>query len=400
MPIDEQWLAMISFNELSPSSAQYRLNTERNRILSSIMHETLERYGFDDHFASAFASSRDDGSEPARVIRHKRGEYLVAAASGHQKARLAGRLRLSVREGDELPAIGDWVAVSQKKHKGRIAIQAVLRRKSAFARKAAGEVTRVQVVAANIDFAFVVTGLDEDYSVRRVERYVTLAWDSGATPVVLLNKTDVCEDTQQRCADIAAAVPGVDVVALSATRAEGIDVVETYLQRGVTGAFLGSSGVGKSTIVNALAGRELMKTATVRPLDSKGYHTTTHRELFELPGGGLVIDTPGMRELHLWGTCDGLDDAFSEIVAIAKGCRFRNCRHEAEPGCAVKEALERKTLEASRLQSYLSLRAELENLEQRREEAAKRHDKLAGRQMAQLTREVNRLNIKRRNDSD
>lgn len=382
------------------SPSQYSLNAVKNRILSSIMNEALQRYGFDEHFAAALASLGDEGARPARVIRHKRGEYLVATASGTVKARVTGRLRLSVREGDELPVIGDWVAVASHKHKGRVPIHAILERKSAFTRKAAGEATRVQVIAANIDFAFVVMGLDEDFNLRRLERYVTLAWESGATPVILLNKADLCPDAEGRLQEIALTVPGIDVISLSAARAEGTQEVEAYLQPGITGAFLGSSGVGKSTIVNALAGRELMKTATVRPSDSKGYHTTTHRELFELPGGGLVIDTPGMRELHLWGTAEGLEEAFSEIAALAEGCRFRNCRHEAEPGCAVKAAVARGALEDSRLQSYLSLKAELEELEQRREEAARRHEKLAGRQTGQMTREINRLHIKRRHDSD
>jgi ribosome biogenesis GTPase len=261
--------------------------------------------------------------------------------------------------------VGDWVALETRVAEGRATIHAVLPRRSAFVRKAAGAAREVQVLAANIDTAFLVMGLDSDFNPRRLERALVLAWESGATPVVLLNKADLCPDLGERQRTAEWADPGVPVHALSARRGQGLEALERYLQPGRTVALLGSSGAGKSTIANRLLGEERLRTAEVRPHDQRGRHTTSHRELFALPGGALLIDTPGLRELQLWATEEGLADAFEDVDRLARSCRFRDCRHRGEPGCAVTAAVESGELSEERLRSHHKLAAELHHLEVR-----------------------------------
>ncbi len=351
---------------------------------------TLPQYGWTDALAEAFAelSREEPEARPARVVRQTRLGYFVVAADGEHRARLSGPLTRA--RGADRPAVGDWVAVVQKDREDRLAVRALVPRKSVFLRKVAGAVTREQVVAANVDFVFLVSGLDHDFNPRRIERYVTLAWDSGATPVVLLNKVDLCPDPAACVAAAQQVALGVDVHSLSAQTGEGVAVIRGYLPVGVTGAFLGSSGVGKSTLVNQLAGAEIMRTHEVREDDSKGRHTTSHRQLFRLEEGGLVIDTPGMREIQLWAEEDSLEETFTDIVEVAVDCRFRDCRHEQEPGCAVRQALQEGRIRADRMASYRSLRAELERLAERQTEAGRREDRRRGKRFGKLVREVQR----------
>jgi ribosome biogenesis GTPase / thiamine phosphate phosphatase len=331
--------------------------------------ETLSALGWDASFAEAFAPFGDE-LLPARVVAEHRGRYLLAGAAGDVAAVLTGRLRHEANARAELPAVGDWVAASRTGNVADVAsIHAVLPRRGAFMRKVAGDETAAQVVAANVDVAFVVTALPADVNPRRLERYLALAWESGALPVIVLTKTDLSDDVGAQIASARELAPGVDVVALSSMTGAGIDALERLLQPGRTAVLLGPSGAGKSTLVNRLLGAERLRTAEVRE-DGKGRHTTTHRELFRLPGGALLIDTPGMRELQLWDADTGLGAAFADIYALSEECRFRDCRHETEPGCAVRAAVEEGRLPADRLEHWRQLERELAWLARRQDQLA------------------------------
>jgi ribosome biogenesis GTPase len=322
----------------------------------------LDDLGWNHAFEREFETHRADGLAPARVTQEQRGQYTVRQEAGEIAAVLSGRLRNAAVLREDLPAVGDWVAVRPGGEGGLAVIDAVLPRKSAFTRRAAGRVEEAQVVAANVDFVLLVSGLDGDFNLRRIERYVTLAWESGATPVVVLNKADLCEDVATRVAEVEAAAAGIDVIAVSAHTGAGLDMLRALMKPGRTLALLGSSGVGKSTLVNALLGDARLKTAAVREDDSRGRHTTTHRELIVAPEGGMVIDTPGMRELQLLADEDSLERAFDDVAQLAASCKFRDCTHEAEPGCAVRAAVESGHLDRDRWDSFLKLRRELNYL--------------------------------------
>jgi ribosome biogenesis GTPase len=328
----------------------------------------LDSLGWDASFADAFLPFEHDGLVPARVAVEHRSEYVVYTEAGELRAELAGRLR----QEDERPAVGDWLAVAVRADEGRATIHAVLPRRSAFLRKVAWAETRPQVVAANVDVVFVVCGLDGNYNVRRIERYLTLAWESGAQPVVLLTKADLCEDVAGCVYEVESVAFGIPVHAVSAPHGDGVETVRSYIPHGRTAALLGSSGVGKSTLVNALVGEELLATRDVRD-DGRGRHTTSHRQLVPLPGGGLVLDTPGMRELQLWEGEQGLHTAFEDVEALAAQCRFTDCAHGREPGCAVRAALAGGTLDVERYESWRKLERELERLA-RKQDARARSD--------------------------
>jgi ribosome biogenesis GTPase / thiamine phosphate phosphatase len=328
----------------------------------------LESLGWDASFADAFRPFEQDGLVPARVAVEHRSEYVVYTQQGELRAELAGKLR----HDDEHPAVGDWVVVAVRPDESRATIHAVLPRRSAFLRKVAWAETKPQVVAANVDVVFVVCGLDANYNIRRIERYMTLAWESGAQPVVLLTKADLCDDVEAYVYEVESVAFGIPVHPVSAPRGDGVETVRSYVPHGRTAALLGSSGVGKSTLVNALAGEELLATRDLRD-DGRGRHTTTHRQLVPLPGGGLVLDTPGMRELQLWEGDHGLHTAFEDVESLAAQCRFTDCAHGREPGCAVREALAEGTLDVERYESWRKLLRELERLA-RKQDARARSD--------------------------
>jgi len=332
---------------------------------------------------------------PGRVVAEHRDAYRVETQTGERGASLAGRLRHSATRRSELPAVGDFVALRLSGHQaedGAAVVEAVLPRRTAFVRRAAGRNSEDQVIAANVDTIFVVLGLDHDFNVRRAERYLAAVWESGATPVVLLNKSDLCETVAARLEDVRRIAIGVDVHAVSALNLDGLDAVRQYLAEGATIGVVGSSGVGKSTLLNQLLGRDVQPTAAVRVHDSHGRHTTTGRELFVLEHGGVVIDTPGMREFQLSASAggDGVESVFTDIEQLAAECRFGDCAHQGEPGCAVRQAVERGQLDADRLASYEKLLKELRYEEARSDPSALNERKRVGRIGAKALRRMYR----------
>jgi ribosome biogenesis GTPase len=320
--------------------------------------------GWNSRLSEDFKRFEAEGLAPARVTAAQRELCTVTCAQGDLLAEVSGRFRLEAGGKSDYPVVGDWVAVTPRPTDGRATIHAILPRMSAFVRRAAGGATSrapaaEQVVAANIDTAVIVMGLDHDFNLRRMERYLTLAWGSGVQPVVVLNKADLCPELPERLAETTAAAVGVPVLAMSAGEGTGIEPLLPHLRPGSTTALLGSSGVGKSTLINRLLGAEKMATAAVREDDQRGRHTTTHRELVVLPSGAILIDNPGMREVGLWGEEDDLDGAFGDIDELSRACRFSDCRHGAEPGCAVRAALEEGTLDPERYASWRKLQKEL-----------------------------------------
>jgi ribosome biogenesis GTPase len=311
----------------------------------------LEELGWDADWLSSFEQLQDDHLIAARVAAQHRGAYVVWSADGELRARAAGRLFYAHEVGEPSPAVGDWVGVRES------TITSILPRRSAFIRKRAGLGSDEQVLAANVHTAFLLTGLDDDFSLRRLERYITTAWDSGAEPVVVLTKADLCDNVAEAVLQVETVAIGVPVYPISNVTGTGVDELERHLPPGRTVVLLGSSGVGKSTLLNRLAGAELMRTAEIAA-DGTGRHTTTHRELVRLPGGALVIDTPGLRELQFWE--GDVSAAFEDIEILAADCRFRDCAHSREPGCAVLEAVDDGTLALDRLRSWRKFQRELE----------------------------------------
>lgn len=336
--------------------------------------QALEELGWSSFFAEAWRDLAAEGSVPGRVIVAHSRVLRLRGAEGEFQSEVSGRLRHRARRPEDRPAVGDWVAFSPPSGSGRALVHAVLPRRTAFVRRAAGDLAVQQILAANVDTVFLVMGLDRDFNPRRIERALVLAWESGALPVVLLNKADVCDDADARRAEVETAAPGVSVLVLAAKEGTGLDALSPWLERGKTVALLGSSGVGKSTIVNRLLGEERQRTREVRSSDQRGRHTTTHRELVILPSGGLLLDTPGLREIQLWASDEALSSAFSDLEALAPGCRFRDCAHDSEPGCAVRAAVEANELSAERLASYQKLRAELRALETREDPLLQREE--------------------------
>lgn len=340
------------------------------------------RLGWSDFFQDQIGRDAPT-AQVARIIEEQRGAYRVAGDVDGW-AEVSGKFRHDARAVADFPAVGDWVCVTApaglprrsdgssgaKAGAQRAVITRRLDRRSTISRKAAGRVVEEQVLAANVDTIFLVTALTEDLNPRRLERYLTVVRDAGAVPVVVLNKTDLSPDPDTQAAAVRARLPFVDVLAISAKRGEGLSALDAYLSPARTVALIGSSGVGKSTLVNRLLGQERLKTAAISEVDGRGRHTTTARHLVELPGGALLIDTPGMRELQPWVEESAVSETFEDIVALAGGCRFGDCAHETEPGCAVLAAVERGELSAERLDHYRHLGREVAFEERKRDKSA------------------------------
>jgi ribosome biogenesis GTPase len=384
----------------------------------------LAELGWDSRWTDALEQLNVPGAHPARVAREDKGAYLVFSELGELRAHLSGqflhdvqtegggaylgssefdelralmssRYHHDVQSRDKLPVVGDWVAVRAQTGQGEAMICGLLPRRSYLARKAAGGTdesgeTAQQILVANVDTAFIVTGLDGNFNLRRIERYVTLVTASGITPVVVLNKSDLCDDVAAKVAEVEAVAGGVPIHAMSAVANDDLDALDGYLAKGTTLVLIGSSGVGKSTIINRLLGEERQKVTAISGPIGKGMHTTTSRELIPLPGGAKLIDTPGMRELHVWADEEVLGTTFEDVEALAAECRFRDCRHQSEPGCAIKAAIEDGTLSPERFRNYLRLQRELSSLARRQSGKARLAEKKFGKWKKMVARRQGR----------
>lgn len=336
---------------------------------------SLKDFGWDDTWTEKLDNFPEQRGIPARVLSEHRSSYQVHTGEMELKAKAAGRLYHKPFKQTELPAVGDWVILDTNPASSRAIIRGVLPRKSTFSRKVAGKHSNEQVMATNLDTVWIVTTFGSDLNPARLERYVALVTESGAKPVIIFAKADLTDDTEPTLTSIQERIPEVPLYAVSSKTHVGLEALQKYLSPGHTIALLGSSGVGKSTLINHFVGHEILHTASVREKDGKGRHTTTHRELILLPSGGCLIDTPGMRELQLWRKDDNLDKSFADIESLAEDCRFSDCSHESEPGCAVDHAIESGEISVERLRNYKKLKLELSYLERKADAGAERAER-------------------------
>lgn len=322
----------------------------------------LEQLGWKETFGE-----QNENTVVARVISEQRQIYKLHDGENELVGEVSGKFQFQAKFKSDYPSVGDWVIIEPLKNENKAIIQQVLPRFSQFSRQSAGLKTEEQVVAANIDFVFLVMALNNDFNIRRLERYLLVAYDSGANPIIVLTKKDLCNDLSVKISMVEEIAYGVPIYSVNSTNGEGIDEIKDIVSEGKTVSLLGSSGVGKSTLLNALLGESKQATAGVREGDDRGKHTTTHRELFFLPSGGMIIDTPGMRELQLWGGDEHISSTFSDVDEFAKSCKFSDCKHESEPGCAVQLAIQNGELEQVRLASYRKLMKELAYAERKQD---------------------------------
>lgn len=335
----------------------------------------LNKLGWTEYLQSGLGEYSKIGYIPGRVVAAYMHIFKVITELGELTAEISGKLRFEASNTEDYPVIGDWVVINPRQEEMAGTIHGILPRKSKFSRTASDRTGREQVVAANIDRAFIVNSLNSNFNLRRIERYLTLAWESGASPVIILSKADLCSDIEDKFNQVLEIALGVPVHAVSSVSKKGIEELSQYLKEGETIVFLGSSGVGKSTLINELAGEQVQRVQEISKIEDKGKHTTTSRELIMLKSGAMLIDTPGMRELQLWDGGDGIGDAFGDIEEIAKWCRFNDCSHRDEPGCAVKKAIHDGLLDEGRLISYNKMQLEIRRFEKKQERARKAGEK-------------------------
>ena len=331
-------------------------------------------FGWNSFFESHFEDLKRSELTQARVVEEFKGFYRVQAAQREYLAEITGKIQHQAAGRQDFPAVGDWVAILARSEEARARIEHILPRRTKLSRKVAGRELSEQIMATNLDTVFVVSSMNREFNLRRMERYLTMVWDSGARPVVLLNKADLCADAAAYAAEVENIAPRTPVHLLSGLQKTGLEAVQDYLARGTTAAFVGSSGVGKSTIINRLANAAL-RVQPVREQDDRGQHTTTSRQMLFLPCGGILIDTPGMRELQLWNNEEGAEHAFEDIATLAQSCKFRDCAHHGEPGCAIAAAINHGLLQAERLENYRKLLAELRFQERKMDPQVARQDK-------------------------
>ncbi len=347
----------------------------------------LASLGWSDTFAHSFAPYANQGYRVGRVAVVHRSQYHLYTEQGEITATLTGKFRHQTQDSSAFPAVGDWVVIHTQPDTEQALIEAMLPRKSQFSRQVAGTRTAAQIIAANVDTLLLISGLDQDFNLRRIERYLVMAWESGADPVIVLNKADICEDLGQKQMAVEGIAFGVPIITLSALQQNNLEALHPYLKSGQTIALLGSSGVGKSTLTNQLMGSDVQATQAVRTDDSRGRHTTTSRSMLRLPSGALLIDTPGMRELQLWLAEDSIDETFTDIETLAQQCRFRDCQHQSEPGCAIQAALVTGELSANRLGNYQKLQKEQAYLHRRQDQQAQHNSKARWKSISKAIRQ-------------
>ena len=351
----------------------------------------LTSFGWSEFFEQHFKSYEEQGYSAGRVVLEHKSFFRVYTEYGEVLAEISGKLRHEAVNRSDLPAVGDWVVIRSRPEGGSVMIHAVLPRRTSFARKIAGSRTEEQIVGANIDTVFLMTSLNQDFSLRRIERYLIIAWESGANPIIILSKSDLCDRLDDPISEVQSIARDVPVHVISVVSGDGLQDIARYFKHGQTVALLGSSGVGKSSLINHLAGGDRLKVQTVREHDDRGKHTTTHRELVLLPAGGLVLDTPGMRELQLWDGDESLHLVFDDIEAMAARCFFSDCRHQDEPRCVVREALAAGTIDAGRYESYEKLQKELKYQARRKDKLSEIVEKKKWKKLSRLATERGRM---------
>lgn len=330
----------------------------------------LKNLGFNAFFQKHLENCQLEKCSVGRICAEYKENYKLFSEFGELNANISGKFRNNCTKREDFPAVGDWVLFDYIENENKAIIQEVCPRKSKFSRKVAGQQTQEQIIASNVDFAFIVCALNYDFNLRRIERYLSLIWQSGATPVVILTKSDLCSNVQDKISEVENIALGVGIHAISNISVDGIEVLQKYFVDNKTVVLLGSSGVGKSSLINNLAKENIMKVNVLRSNMEKGRHTTTHKQMILLPNGGLIIDTPGIRELQLWDAEDGISQAFSDIEELAKSCKFGDCTHINEPDCAVQKAIKVGIIDASRLDNYLKVQKEQQYLTIRQTQSA------------------------------